>query len=167
MRRHGTGWGLPRERARKGLIWDLTGGCFPWVYGAARGEPWPAHARARARQGARGARAREKGVGGVGAGLLPARGANARAPFSSTRPLLELPTPGLPPAPGLGTASGTRGACAPVRVRVHVRGPCLPLGAHGSGAELGLAFGQVSRCTVCLPCTVSTEYPGSWLGSCH
>lgn len=47
---------------------------FYGVYGAAPGGLWPAHARARARLGARGARAREKRWAGRGRGFV-SRGA--------------------------------------------------------------------------------------------
>lgn len=67
--------------------------------------------------------------------------------------MLELSSraPAPPGAPDSRAPAGARprhcignaGACAPVRV--HVRGPFLPLGAHRSGAELVLAFGQVPR----------------------
>lgn len=84
-RRHGTRSGPLSERAGKGLTRDLTGRRFPRVYGAARGGPRLAHARARARHGARGARAREKRWAGPGRGFGRS-GANARAQFSGTRP---------------------------------------------------------------------------------
>lgn len=48
-----------------------------------------------------------------------------------------------PAGAGPRSCVGNAGTSAPVRV--HVRGPGLPLGARDSGAELVLAFGQVSR----------------------
>lgn len=74
------------------------------------------------------------------------RGANARAPFSGTRPAWSSRLPGLPPAPGLGAASGTRDPALPC-VCMCVGQDC-PWGARDPGAELVLAFGQVSRAPV-------------------
>lgn len=86
LRRHGTRSGLLSERAGKGLIWDLTGRRFPWLYGAARGGPWALRTRAHARGMGRAEPARgRRQWAGLGRGFGRG-GANARAPFSGTRP---------------------------------------------------------------------------------
>lgn len=51
-------------------------------------------------------------MGGVRAGLRP-QGSECSSSVLEHPPLLELPTPGLPPAPSLGTASGTREPALP------------------------------------------------------
>lgn len=113
-----------------------------------------ARARTRAVRGARSPRAGE-GMGGVRAGLRAAGERmlelNSRAPAPPGAPDSRAPA-GARPRHCIGNA----GACAPVRV--HVRGPFLPLGAHGSGAELVLAFGQVPRALS--PTVLSTGIPG-------
>lgn len=164
-RRHGTRSGLYSERAGKGLNWDLTGRRFPLVYGAARGGPWLAHARARARHGARGARAREKRWAGPGRGLRR-RGANAGAQFSGTRPLLELPTPGLPPVPGLGIAAGTREPALRSRACACAWASTAPgrawFGRSARPCFLAGAQGTVSHCAVTRRPRLDTWTPVAW-----